>query len=143
MNEILELRTPIDIIDPTLNDDVDSFPEKTRQAKEFLAKHGLPKAVQERYDKIIREKSFWIKGILIQVNAETNTFVVVGRTAGNLPNTHYTITALSSDVLTELVKSYWNDMVKVNIKPKTKRRHAKVVILNDLPCFFSSSFINT
>ena len=66
MNNILELKRPIDIINPELDkyDAIDSFPEKTQRARENIAKYGLPKEWQEEYDKIIREKSFWIDGIL-------------------------------------------------------------------------------
>ena len=117
MNGILDLIVPIDTIDDTLDDTVDSFPEQTRRAFENIAKYGLPKDWQEEFDQIKREKSFWVRGVLHQVNAETNTFVIVGKAAGNLPIKHYTVTVSSAEILTQVVKTYWNEIVKVNVKP--------------------------
>ena len=120
MNEILELIAPIapiDTINYELDDTVDSFPEQTQRAREHLAKYGLPKEIQERLDQIKREKSFWVRGVLHQVNAETNTFVIVGKAAGNLPIKHYTVTVSSAEILTQVVKTYWNEIVTVNVKP--------------------------
>ena len=120
MNEILELIAPIapiDTINYELDDTVDSFPEQTQRAREHLAKYGLPKEIQERLDQIKREKSFWVRGVLHQVNAETNTFVIVGKAAGNLPIKHYTVTVSSAEILTQVVKTYWDEIVKVNVKP--------------------------
>ena len=120
MNEILELVVPvapIDTINYELDDTVDSFPEQTQRAREHLAKYGLPKGWQEELDQIKREKSFWVRGVLHQVNAETNTFVIVGKAAGNLPIKHYTVAVSSAEILTQVVKTYWNEIVKVNVKP--------------------------
>ena len=81
MSEVLELKAPIDIINPELNnyDDIDFFPEKTRRAKEMIAKHGFPKAIQDRIDKIKREKSFWVRGILTEADAATLSFSILGK----------------------------------------------------------------
>ena len=120
MNEILEFKKPMFIVNHDLDkyEDIDSFPEKTQGAREFITKYGLPKDWQEEFDKIKREKSFWVRGVLHQVDAETNTFVIDGKAAGNLPQKCYTVTVLSSEILTMLVKTYWNEIVKVNVKPK-------------------------
>ena len=119
MNEIVILKAPTNVINHDLDkyEQIDSFPEQTQRAREHLAKYGLPKEIQERLDKIKREKSFWVRGILHQVNAETNTFVIIGKAAGNLPIKHYTVTVSSAEILTQVVKTYWNEIVKVNVKP--------------------------
>ena len=120
MNEIIEFEAPIDVIDPELDkyDDIILFPEKLQRAKEMLAKHGLPKPIQERLDKIAREKSFWVRGILTEADAETLTFSIHGKAAGNKLDKAYTITASDAETLTTFVKTYWNETVKVHIKPK-------------------------
>lgn len=48
MNEVLEFKKTIDVIDHDLDqyDDIDFFPEKTKRAKEMLAKWGLPKEIE-------------------------------------------------------------------------------------------------
>ena len=85
MNEIIEFEAPIDVIDPELDkyDDIILFPEKLQRAKEMLAKHGLPKPIQDRIDKIKREKSFWVRGILTEADADNLSFSLVGKAAGS------------------------------------------------------------
>ena len=111
MNETIAFKAPIDVINPDLDkyNDINSFPEKTRKARENLAKYGLPKAIQERLDKIEREKSFWVRGTLYQVDASTNSFTIVGKASGINPVIPYHITTQSSEELTKLVKKYWNE----------------------------------
>ena len=120
MSEVLELKAPIDIINPELNnyDDIDFFPEKTRRAKEMIAKHGFPKAIQDRIDKIKREKSFWVRGILTEADAATLTFSILGKAEYSKLDKAYAITASDAETLTTFVKTYWNETVKVHIKPK-------------------------
>ena len=67
--------------------------------------------------KLALEQPFRILLVLHQVNAETNTFVIVGKAAGNLPIKHYTVKVSSAEILTQVVKTYWNEIVKVNVKP--------------------------
>ena len=120
MSEVLELKRPIDIIDPELDkyDDIDFFPEKTRRAKEMIAKHGFPKAIQDRIDKIKREKSFWVRGILKEADAATLSFSILGKAEYSKLDKAYAITASDAETLTTFVKTYWNETVKVHIKPK-------------------------
>ena len=107
-------------INPELDkyDNIVLFPEKLARANEMLAKHGLPKEWQADYDKIIREKSFWVRGILNEADAETLTFSIHGKAAGSKLDKAYTITASDAETLTTFVKTYWNETVKVHIKPK-------------------------
>ena len=121
MEEASESKQPKPIrakINPDLDDNVIMFPEKLQRANDSLAKYGLPKEWQADYDKIIREKSFWVRGRLSQVYLETCTFVVVGRASGERTEKTNNITALSSDILSELIKEYGDETVKVHIKPK-------------------------
>ena len=120
MNEIIEFEAPIDVIDPELDkyDDIILFPEKLQCAKEMLAKHGLPKAIQDRIDKIKREKSFWVRGILTEADAATLSFSILGKAEYSTLDKAYAITASDAETLTTFVKNYWNETVKVHIKPK-------------------------
>ena len=119
MNDIVELKAPIDRINYELDDTVDSFPEKTQRARENFAKYGLPKEIQERLDKIKRDKSFWIDGLLCQADIETHTFWVVVAATHKQPETHYAVTTPSTELWAKLVKEYWNNRIQVHIKPKT------------------------
>ena len=123
MKEITVLKQPKPIrvkINPDLNqyDNVVMSPRKLEEANEALAKYGLPKEWQADYDKIICEKSFWVRGWLSEVNIETCTCVVFGKASGERSEKAYNITAFSADILLELVKKYEDKMLKVHIKPK-------------------------
>ena len=120
MNEVIELKEPIDVIDSDLDkyDNIVLFPEKLARANEMLAKHGLPKEWQADYDKIIREKSFWVRGILTEADAATLTFSILGKAEYSKLDKAYAITASDAETLTTFVKTYWNETVKVHIKPK-------------------------
>ena len=120
MNEIVILKAPTNVINHDLDkyEQIDSFPEQTQRAREHLAKYGLPKEIQERLDKIKREKSFWVRGILNEADAETLTFSIHGKAAGSKLDKAYAITASDAETLTTFVKTYWNETVKVHIKPK-------------------------
>jgi len=125
MNEVLELKAPIIVIDHDLDNSIDHFPEKTRRAKAMLTKHGLPKEWQADYDKIIREKSFWVFGILNQADAETKTFCLVGKAAGSPLEMQYVITTSDAETLSTLVKNYWNTSFKAHIKPRNSEEPTK------------------
>ena len=121
MNEILEFKRPMFVVNHDLDkyEDIDSFPEKTQLARESIAKYGLPKEWQEEYDQIIRDKSFWIDGILCQADIETHTFWVVVEATHKQPETRYAVTTPSTELWAKLVKEYWNNKIQVHIKPKT------------------------
>ena len=100
-------------------DNVVLFPERLQRANEMIAKHGIPKPWAE--ERLLRkqQKAFWTKGILAQADADTNTFVLVSTDEKSLIQTQYPVTVASAETLTKLVKSYWNGMAQVHIKPKT------------------------
>ena len=95
------------------------FPEKLKRANENIAKYGLPKEIEE--ERLLRkqQKAFWTKGILTQASMDTKTFVLVSTDEKKLIQTQYPVTVASAETLTKLVKSYWNGMAQVHIKPKT------------------------
>ena len=120
MNDVIEFKAPIDVIDHDLDryDSIDFFPEKTKQAKEMLAKWGLPKGWEEDVMTEELPKALCVNGTLSHADLDTNTFLIVVEATDNVPQTRYTITAVSA-VLKKLVKDYWGDVVKVYIKQTT------------------------
>ena len=95
----------------------DLFPQKLAEAKEALAKYGLPKEWEEERQKRKEEKAVWIEGQLREANIETNTFLVVVEATESQPQLTYMVSTLT-DVLQRLVKDYWGHTVNVHIKPK-------------------------
>jgi hypothetical protein len=96
------------------------FADKFKQMNEILAETGMPEEYyRQQEQKRKRELSvIGIKGILSNADVKTNTFLLVVKGADNISELHYTITTMSSETLTQLVKAHWNDTVKVNVKPK-------------------------
>ena len=119
MNETLELKIPVDRVNHNLDkyENVVSFPEKLARANEMLAKWGLPKELEEQMLAEEREDAIWIEGTLSQADVATHTFWVDVAATDNQPQTIYKVTSLP-DVLKQLVKDHWGDVVKVYIQPK-------------------------
>ena len=118
MNEVIEFIEPVDVIDHDLDkyDDIDFFPEKTKRANEMIAKWGIPKAWEAEILAAEREDAIWIEGTLSQADVATHTFWIDVAATDNQPQTIYKITALP-DMLKQLVKDHWGDVVKVYIQP--------------------------
>ena len=121
MNEIIELRAQKITINPELDkyNDVVSFPKKLVRANAMLEKWGLPKELEDRILQRELKDALWVKGILRQVDADTNTFLIVVTATDNQPQIAYMVTTLA-DTLNKLVKDYWGDMVRVHIKPQNQ-----------------------
>ena len=119
MNETLELKIPVDRVNHDLDkyENVVSFPEKLARANEMLAKWGLPKELEEQMLAEERENAIEIEGTLSQADVATHTFWVDVAATDNQPQTIYKVTSLP-DVLKQLVKDHWGDVVKVYIQPK-------------------------
>ena len=66
------------------------------------------------------EQPFWISGILRRADADKNTIKLASHATDSAPKTNYTIN-VASETLNKLVKNYWGDMIKVCIKPKSKK----------------------
>lgn len=98
------------------------FTNKLKIANEILASTELPEEYYRQQEQIQKRKQelsvLGIKGILSNADVKTNTFLLVVKGADNISELHYTITTLSSETLTRLVKAHWNDTVKVNVKQK-------------------------
>ena len=79
MNDVIEFKAPIDVIDHDLDryDSIDFFPEKTKQAKEMLAKWGLPKGWEEDVMTEEPPKALCVNGTLSNADLDTNTFLIV------------------------------------------------------------------
>ena len=119
MNETLELKIPVDRVNHDLDkyENVVSFPKKLARANEMLAKWGLPKELEEQMLAEERENAIEIEGTLSQADVATHTFWVDVAATDNQPQTIYKVTSLP-DVLKQLVKDHWGDVVKVYIQPK-------------------------
>ena len=74
------------------------FPEKLAEARETLAKYGLPKEWEDEIQKREREKAVWIQGQLSEANVETNTFLIVVEATERQPQLTYMVSTLT-DVL--------------------------------------------
>lgn len=66
------------------------------------------------------EQPFWISGVLRRADADKSTIKLASNATGSAPKTNYTIN-VASETLNKLVKNYWGDMIKVCIKPKSKK----------------------
>ena len=66
------------------------------------------------------EQPFWISGVLRRADADKNTIKLASHATDSAPKTNYTIN-VASETLNKLVKNYWGDMIKVCIKPKSKK----------------------
>ena len=91
--------------------------DKLAKIKERFEKYGLPKEVEEQRKKRKAEQAFWLKGTLNHADMPTNTFSIVAKTSDNCLEKTYNITT-SSELVRKTVKEYWGDAIRVHIKPK-------------------------
>ena len=104
------------------------FREASQLIHQGLTNNTPPDVADELHDlykqlpqnQITQGNDFWISGVLKRADADKNTILLVSKAPNNLSQTNYTITVLS-ETLNNLVKNYWDDMVKVHIKPKSKK----------------------
>ena len=96
------------------------YSNKLKRMNEILASTPMPEEYYRQQEQKRKQELsvLGIKGILSNADVKTNTFLLVVKGADNLSELHYTITTLSSETLTRLVKAHWNDTVKVNVKHK-------------------------
>lgn len=96
------------------------FENKLKLANEILASTPMPEEYYRQQEQKRKQELsvLGIKGILSNADVKTNTFLLVVKGADNISELHYTITTVSSETLTQLVKAHWNDTVKVNVKQK-------------------------
>lgn len=120
MKEVIELKKSKysnTVINPELNkyQDVVMFPEKLQEAKETIAKYGLPEAWRNKPLETKEQSAFWMNGILKQADANANIFLVIVMDNDNQIN--YKIHTVP-EMLNKLVKSFWNEPIKVHIRPQ-------------------------
>jgi formyltetrahydrofolate hydrolase len=93
------------------------MPKKLEFAKAFIAKHGLP----EGWDS---NDSISISGIIKEVNADENTFVISVQSSDEKKNSKYLVVTIA-EKLNDLVKKYWGDSLTISIKPVVSNGQAK------------------
>lgn len=107
-------------IDVKKNKNSGHYSNKLKRMNEILASTPMPEEYYRQQEQKRKQELsvLGIKGILSHADVKTNTFLLVVKGADNVSELHYTITTLSSETLTRLVKAHWNDTVKVNVKQK-------------------------
>jgi hypothetical protein len=78
-------------------DKVSPSSKKLEDAKAFIAKHGLP----EGWD---NDNSIYVSGVLEEVNANKNTFVISVHSPNEKTNKKYLVSIIA-ETLNELVKN--------------------------------------
>jgi hypothetical protein len=111
-----------------INDDLKKYRnqpnvlKKLKRMNDILEEIGMPEEYYRQQELIEKRKQaasiFWIKGIVSHADMRTNSFSLVVKGTDNLSELQYTITTLSSEVLTQLLKDYKDDMINVHIKQK-------------------------
>jgi hypothetical protein len=91
--------------------------KKLEEAKAFIAKHGLPEGWYSN-------DSISISGIIKEVNADKNTFVISVQSSDEKKNSKYLVFTIA-EKLNELVKKYWGNSLTISIKPLSSNGHTK------------------
>ena len=125
MNEVTELKKSKQhtvIIDNDMKnyDDVVLFPEKVAEANETIAKYGIPEKWAHQLAEKGERHHFWTRGVFIRADGEDNTFTLAVKTKGNVSETTYTIHT-TAELLSQLIKAYWGQELKVHIQHKVKK----------------------
>jgi hypothetical protein len=74
----------------------------------------------KKFSNTEQTQPFWVRGVLIYADIDTNIIKLASHTTDTAPQTDYTINVVS-ETLNTLVKNYWGDIIKVYIKPKNKK----------------------
>jgi hypothetical protein len=82
---------------------------KLEEAKAFIAKHGLPEGWHD-------DNSISISGVIKEVNADKNTFVISVLSSDEKKNSKYIVSTIT-EKLNDLVKKYWGNILTISIKP--------------------------
>jgi formyltetrahydrofolate hydrolase len=122
MEKILETSTSkfdVFVVNETLNgkNKVSKSSKKLEEAKAFIAKHGLP----EGWDS---NDSISISGVIKEVNADKNTFVISVQSSDEKKNSKYLVVTIA-EKLNDLVRKYWGDSLTISIKPVMSNGQAK------------------
>jgi hypothetical protein len=114
MEKILETTTSnfdVFVVNESLNgkNKVSPSSKKLEEARAFIAKHGLP----DGWDS---QDSISISGIIKEVNADENTFVISVLSSDEKKNSKYIVSTIT-EKLNDLVKKYWGNILTISIKP--------------------------
>ena len=121
MKEVIEQKKyspPVMVINDELDkyDNVILFPKKLKEANEMLEKYPPPADVlMHGYSELEKEHGFEVNGILKRADADAKTFLVVEMDGPY--EIHFKITT-NPETLNKIVKSYWDNTIKVHIRPK-------------------------
>jgi hypothetical protein len=83
--------------------------KKFEMAKAIIEKYGLP----DGWDS---QDSISISGIIKEVNADKNTFVISVLSSDEKKNSKYIVSTIT-EKLNDLVKKYWGNILTISIKP--------------------------
>ena len=92
--------------------------EELHELKVLVQQHKMQYIAQ--LSNTEQEQPFWISGVLRRADADKSTIKLASNATDSAPKTNYTIN-VASETLNKLVKNYWGDMIKVCIKPKSKK----------------------
>lgn len=94
-------------IDEKLNQytDVVMNPKKLERANEIIMKYGIPQ-------ELLNDDSISISGLIKEVNADDNTFVI---SSDEKKNSKYLVSTIA-EKLNDLVKKYWGSRLTISIK---------------------------
>jgi hypothetical protein len=91
--------------------------KKLELANEIILKYGIPQ-------ELLNEDSISISGVIKEVNADKNTFVISVQSSDEKKNSKYLVVTIA-EKLNDLVKKYWGDSLTISIKPVMSNGQAK------------------
>jgi hypothetical protein len=91
--------------------------KKLERANEIILKYGIPQ-------ELLNNNSISISGVIKEVNADENTFVISVQSSDEKKNSKYLVVTIA-EKLNDLVKKYWGDSLTISIKPVMSNGQAK------------------
>jgi hypothetical protein len=98
--------------------------KKLERANEIILKYGIPQ-------ELLNNNSISISGVIKEVNADENTFVISVQSSDENKNSKYLVVTFA-EKLNELIKKYWGDKLTISIKPMHSNGHLKQYELIDV-----------
>jgi hypothetical protein len=83
--------------------------KKLERANEIILKYGIPQELSN-------DDSIHISGVIKEVNADENTFVISVQSSDEKKNSKYLVVTIA-EKLDDLVKKYWGNSLTISIKP--------------------------
>ncbi len=91
--------------------------KKLQQANETIAKYGFPEELANKRALTGEKLNFWTSGIVVQADAQKNTFSVTVQSENKQTENTYIIST-TAEILKSIVKEYWSGTIDVFLKPK-------------------------